>query len=340
MNGDYSQPLHYDDFFVDIDGSEAMVSKPCLDCGKILASNGLLELHRQKLHSDPPLLTCIPCNLGFKRKMGLITHWRTAPSHRRQDNVKLMGCDICDAFNIVNGFRDEAAVQSHTRIVHGEDVFVNNSNQEKSFCPLCPSDFSYRKGMIEHLQILHGEHLLTQLLRASGMEMERLLDDLHFKCHVCSKTFRAKKSLTQHVEKVHGVQNSSFGVSPPKPSKFLVLANNSSPPVKKMRLDLFGGIETSPILKSLLPMPPEKIDESGGSVLSPSLVTCQICEKSFSRQSVLNVHTQMVHGKAPTYSLPRPKSETSFKITPRKVEGSVEDFLDGESLTEDLSSSD
>jgi hypothetical protein len=51
---------------------------------------------------------------------GLITHWRTAPAHRRLDGVKLIGCDICDAFNIVNGFRDEEAVESHTRHVHGE----------------------------------------------------------------------------------------------------------------------------------------------------------------------------------------------------------------------------
>ena len=52
--------------------------------------------------------------------IGLITHWRTAPAHRRNDGVKLVGCDICDAFNIVNGFRDEEAVELHTKYVHGE----------------------------------------------------------------------------------------------------------------------------------------------------------------------------------------------------------------------------
>ena len=51
---------------------------------------------------------------------GLITHWRIAPGHRRADGVKLIGCDICDAFNIVNGFRDEESVESHTKHVHGE----------------------------------------------------------------------------------------------------------------------------------------------------------------------------------------------------------------------------
>ena len=57
--------------------------------------------------------------------LGLITHWRTAPAHRRNDGVKLIGCDICDAFNIVNGFRDEEAVEVHTKHVHGE---VRNKN--------------------------------------------------------------------------------------------------------------------------------------------------------------------------------------------------------------------
>ena len=62
-------------------------------------------------------------------------------------------------------------------------------------------------------------------------------------------------------------------------------------------------------------------------------MTCTICQRSFTRQSVLNVHTQMVHGKAPTTSIPRKKN--NFKIISQNVDGSVEDFLDGESLLDD-----
>lgn len=75
MSDDYDeltvqQPLDYDDFFDDIDGSGTIVSRPCLDCGKAFPTNGLLEIHRQKVHEDPPLLVCTSCNVDFKRKMG------------------------------------------------------------------------------------------------------------------------------------------------------------------------------------------------------------------------------------------------------------------------------
>ena len=37
--GDVTQVLDYDDFFDDIDGSEAVPSKSCFDCDKVLIGN-------------------------------------------------------------------------------------------------------------------------------------------------------------------------------------------------------------------------------------------------------------------------------------------------------------
>jgi hypothetical protein len=51
----------------------------------------------------------------------LIAHYRTAPVHRISDDV-LIGCDICDAFNIVNGFRNDIELLEHTKKVHGEVI--------------------------------------------------------------------------------------------------------------------------------------------------------------------------------------------------------------------------
>ena len=62
-----------------------------------------------------------------------------------------------------------------------QHVLVNTADQAKSYCPLCRSEFAYRKGMIEHLQVLHGEHLLSELLGVTGSEKDRLMEDLHFK---------------------------------------------------------------------------------------------------------------------------------------------------------------
>jgi hypothetical protein len=32
----------------------------------------------------------------------------------------LIGCDICDAFNIVNGFKNPKELLDHTKKIHGE----------------------------------------------------------------------------------------------------------------------------------------------------------------------------------------------------------------------------
>ena len=56
--------------------------------------------------------------------LALIAHYRTHPSHRMGEEVKLIGCDICDAFNIINGFRNEADLLKHTKKVHGVVKFT------------------------------------------------------------------------------------------------------------------------------------------------------------------------------------------------------------------------
>jgi hypothetical protein len=66
---------------------------------------------------------------------------------------------------------------------------------------------------------------------------------------------------------------------------------------------------------------------------SSEQVTCPICSRTFSRQSVLNVHTQMVHTSSSPISK-NPKTKSHFDIA-TNVDGSVEDFLDGESLIDD-----
>ena len=57
--------------------------------------------------------------------------------------------------------------------------------------------------------------------------------------------------------------------------------------------------------------------------------TCHICHRSFTRQSVLNVHMQMVHT-----NLSVRKSRPNFGVA-TNVDGSVEEFLDGESFVDD-----
>ena len=98
----------------------------CTECDMEFAFPGLLEAHKSKMHGITPLPSCKQCNMVFRRIMGLINHWRTGVPHVKDRNgVKLLGCDICDSFNIINGFRDKEEVAEHTKAVHGE---VNNKS--------------------------------------------------------------------------------------------------------------------------------------------------------------------------------------------------------------------
>ena len=65
---------------------------------------------------------------------------------------------------------------------HFQDTFINTpGNAGKSKCPLCPGAFTYRKGMIEHLQVIHGEHLSGRLLQLTGDDKEKFCTDRRFK---------------------------------------------------------------------------------------------------------------------------------------------------------------
>ncbi len=95
-------------------------SKRCEECDKEFNSVGVYEVHVNKVHKLDPMDNCDGCGTNFKRRMGLILHFRqthmavTDPTYG-----KAIGCDICDAFLIINGFGSYADLVDHTHKVHG-----------------------------------------------------------------------------------------------------------------------------------------------------------------------------------------------------------------------------
>ena len=185
-----------------------------------------------------------------------------------------------------------------------------------------------------------------------------IFDMKFFRCHVCPKTFRVKKSLLQHLEKFHqdtsgytqprpGSPQSSFKAHSVKGSPIVStqaipsvplsmsstssqsvtitpkMPNTSSPSLlgfnhssnkssknsgfnhnnsSETRNPLLSSSSSKTLLHSnrdsFLKSTSNKNGISGLSGSKPNPVTCSNCGKSFSRQSVLNVHSQMVHGAA------------------------------------------
>merc|ERR1712183_667678 len=136
--------------------------------------------------------------------MGMILHFRQTHMAPDPTYSKPLGCDLCDAFLVINGFSSYDELEEHTKAVHGQDMFINTpGNAGKSSCPLCAGSFTYRKGMIEHLQVIHGDHLIENMLHFTGEDKEKYCTERRFKCRHCQRLFTVRKSLVSHLEKIH-----------------------------------------------------------------------------------------------------------------------------------------
>ena len=177
------EPLKFKDFINEKSPrSLGTYPKKCEPCDLEFPNVGVYEAHLTKVHSEKPMDTCNECNTSFKRRMGLILHFRQTHLPPDETYNRAIGCDICDALLVINGFSSYDDLVEHTKAVHGPEVFINTvGNAGRSNCPLCSGAFTYRKGMIEHLQVIHGDHLISHMLGISGKDAEKMCTDRRFK---------------------------------------------------------------------------------------------------------------------------------------------------------------
>ena len=123
LNSQQMKQLKYRDFCNAEDkfdcGNHEVQCDAC-DGEKIFGSVGILEVHRTKIHKAEPMSVCDECGSLFKRRMGMILHLRQTHMPPDPKLGKALGCDICDAFLVINGFTTFAELEKHTAIVHGK----------------------------------------------------------------------------------------------------------------------------------------------------------------------------------------------------------------------------
>ena len=102
-------------------------TKKCEFCDLELGTIGIYETHLNKVHEKPPMEYCDECATAFKRRMGLILHFRS--THMAPDGTyrKALGCDLCDAFLCINGFSTYDELVEHTENIHGKVFFLRFS---------------------------------------------------------------------------------------------------------------------------------------------------------------------------------------------------------------------
>jgi len=113
--------LKYTDFFNDHESKQTNgnYEMSCNICGDKFQMVGILEVHMSKVHRCEPMNYCDECGTGFKRRMGMILHFRQTHMVPDESYGKALGCDICDAFLVINGFSSYDELVDHTANVHG-----------------------------------------------------------------------------------------------------------------------------------------------------------------------------------------------------------------------------
>lgn len=212
----------------------------CPTCSRSFANFGLVEKHEVEVHGADETMICrLGCDTLFKRRMTVIFHVRSQ-KHR---GAAWIGCEICDAFTITNGFKNEKVLKEHTAKIHGKDVVLPPKSQDFNVsCPLCKRKFAQRKALIEHIQVLHTEHLYGHLMGLGGDAKKEFLDEEIFTCAVClpdmEVTFKAKSALNRHTKRFHtkeALKRRAMSASPCKATNSKASRLSKSPDVKKKR---------------------------------------------------------------------------------------------------------
>jgi len=220
----------------------------------------------------------------------MILHFRQTHMVPDQNYGKALGCDICDAFLVINGFSSYDELESHTAKIHGPDTFINTpGNAGKSKCPLCPGAFTYRKGMIEHLQVIHGEHLSGQLLQLTGDDKEKFCTDRRFKCKHCDRLFTVRKSLVSHMEKIHqDFTGCKFGTATVCDEQIIFTGKSPKTPTE-------GSKKSPSQRKTISAMSKWLKDFHVDTSQNAAIQQCPQCPQVFTRKSILDIHIRHAH---------------------------------------------
>jgi len=322
------EPLKYADFFNETSKyTNGNHEASCKECAEKFEMVGILEVHMSKVHKCDPMNFCDECGTGFKRRMGMILHFRQTHMAPDETYGKALGCDICDAFLVINGFSSYDELVDHTESVHGADTFINTpGNAGRSKCPLCTGAFTYRKGMIEHMQVIHGDHLSGKMLQLKGDDKEKFCTDRRFKCQHCDRLFTVRKSLVSHMEKIHkDFTGCKYGTATVNDKQIMFTGKSPRTPVEGKKTP--SERKKTPISKYLKDY---HIDVSSNTAIQQ----CPKCPQVFTRKAILDMHIRMSHKSKDTPVVPVAEESLALPATSKEIEVKKEEEPEKEESVE------
>lgn len=163
----------------------------CDICGQHFRNDKYLRQHIRSDHTNKSVL-CPICGLSIISKNKLRTHLQNFHNHKYK-------CFACP-----EKFETHYKRSQHMMLVHKSRDIVK--------CSSCPKTFVYRSTMMRHVRETHLQEK-TAICTVCGWKafghyglqkhMMKHSNERNFKCSVCEKPFKTKKTLKQHYNNIH-----------------------------------------------------------------------------------------------------------------------------------------
>ena len=141
----------------------------CKMCGIILASEKLLQMHKEIVHPKSNIVhlqySCDKCEKMFSTKAHFLRHVKSV-----HDNVRY-NCDKCN-----KSFSRIDMLQRHIKSIHEKVRFR---------CDKCDTSFSEKGTLQRHIKSAHMK--------------------IRYNCNKCEKCFSLKNNLKRHIKRVHEI---------------------------------------------------------------------------------------------------------------------------------------
>lgn len=251
----------------------------CSDCGEVFEDAKMLAVHELVKHNkkespsrsvdcdekeEPKkVYNCLLCDRSYKTQQHLKVH------HQAMHNNQSFDCLTCD-----RKFSYKAALDRHLRAGHGSDNEDDEESKIDHTCLDCGLSFKSTNLMQEHFD---GSHRTASGIGCSICDKEFTQQDhlnqhffaLHsyniFDCKECDRGFSSKSTLDNHIKVVH--ENCK---------DFICSACGKA----------FGN-------KYNLNQHLENAHPTGPT--PANLISCNICDKGFTKQEHLKMHHSAVH---------------------------------------------